>query len=210
MQELQILAKIKSMAMIPNEEEEVLQTRIVSPKEVSQHWPDWLQAVKNEVESLLYEKQALREIGPEELQRLQQDAKNQGRGVEFIPSKLVFTRKPGPEGGKKKMRWVVCGNFETKKEDESTFSSGADAASLRILIWCAALFQWCASTLDVRTAFLNADMSLSENEDIIVIRPPILLTEKLYLKKDVYYLPLKAIYGLRRSPRLWGLTRDEP
>ena len=209
MQELQILAKIKSMAMIPNEEEEVLQTRIVSPKEVSQHWPDWLQAVKNEVESLLYEKQALREIGPEELQRLQQDAKNQGRGVEFIPSKLVFTRKPGPEGGKKKMRWVVCGNFETKKEDESTFSSGADAASLRILIWCAALFQWCASTLDVRTAFLNADMSLSENEDIIVIRPPILLTEKLYLKKDVYYLPLKAIYGLRRSPRLWGLTRDE-
>ena len=48
MQELQILAKIKSMAMIPNEEEEVLQTRLVSPKEVSQHWPDWLQAVKNE------------------------------------------------------------------------------------------------------------------------------------------------------------------
>ena len=107
------------------------------------------------------------------------------------------------------MRWVACGNLEPKKEDEDNFSSGADAASLRILVWCSALFQWSASVLDVRTAFLNAKMVLSEDEDVILVKPPWLLTEKAYLRKDVYYLPEKAIYGLRRSPKLWGITRDE-
>ena len=209
LEELQILAKIRKMASMPNEEEEILQTRIVSPKEVAEHWQEWLPAVQSEVESLLYDKQAFREIGPEELALLQQQAEKSGKGIEYIPSKLVFTRKPGPDGGRKKMRWVACGNLEPRKEDEDNFSSGADAAALRILVWCAALKQWSASILDVRTAFLNAKMVLSEDEDVILVKPPVLLTEKKYLKRDVYYLPEKAIYGLRRSPKLWGLTRDE-
>ena len=107
------------------------------------------------------------------------------------------------------MRWVACGNLEPRKPEEDNFSSGADASALRILVWCAARFQWLASLLDVRTAFLNAKMVLSEDEDLILVKPPALLTEKKYLRKDVYYLPEKAIYGLRRSPKLWGLTRDE-
>ena len=61
----------------------------------------------------------------------------------------------------------------------------------------------------LRTAFLNAKMVLADDEDPILIKPPALLVEKKYLRRDVYYLPEKAIYGLRRSPRLWGLTRDE-
>ena len=107
------------------------------------------------------------------------------------------------------MRWVACGNLEPRKPEEDNFSSGADASALRILVWCAARFQWLASTLDVRTAFLNAKMVLSEDEDLILVKPPALLTEKKYLRKDVYYLPEKATYGLRRSPKLWGQARDE-
>ncbi|CAL1166872.1 unnamed protein product [Cladocopium goreaui] len=53
------------------------------------------------------------------------------------------------------------------------------------------------------------EMVLADDEDPILIKPPALLVEKKYLRRDVYYLPEKAIYGLRRSPRLWGLTRDE-
>ncbi|CAL1136331.1 unnamed protein product [Cladocopium goreaui] len=199
----------KKMAAETNEEEEVLQTRIVSPREVAENWSDWLPAITNEVDSLLKEKEAFREIYPEELHKMQKEAERSGKGIEFIPSKLVFTRKPGPEGGKKKMRWVVCGNLEPKKEQEDNFSSGADASALRILCWCCALYPWVASTLDVRTAFLNAKMVLADDEDPILIKPPALLVEKKYLRRDVYYLPEKAIYGLRRSPRLWGLTRDE-
>ena len=181
----------------------------MSPKEVAEHWEEWLPAIQCEVESLLREKEAFREVFPEELQRLKREAEKEGKGIEYIPSKLVFTRKPGPGGGKKKMRWVVCGNLEPKKPEEETFSSGADASALRILVWCASRFQWIASTLDIRVAFLNAKMVLSEEEDLILVRPPNLLTEKAHLRKDVYHFPEKAIYGLRRSPRLWGLTRDE-
>lgn len=36
------------------------------------------------------------------------------------------------------------------------------------------------------------------------IRPPTILTEK-----GSYFVPQRAVYGLRRSPRLWGRCRDE-
>ena len=49
-------------------------------------------------------------------------AEKGGTGFEYIPSKLVFTRIPGAGGGKKKMRWVVCGNLEPKEAEEETFS----------------------------------------------------------------------------------------
>lgn len=211
LEELKMLGSLKKMAVLPNEEEEILQTRIVSPKGVSENWEEWLPAIKSEVESLLQEKEAFREDFPEELKRKEaaQEAEKKGKGIEFIPSKLVFTRKPGLGGGQKKMRWVACGNLEPRKPEEDNFSSGTDSSALRILVWCAARLQWLASTLDVRTAFLNATMVLSEDENLILVKPPALPTEKIYLRKDVYYLPEKAIYGLRRSPKLWGQTRDK-
>ena len=47
---------------------------------------------------------------------MKQKAAEGGRRLEVIPSKVVFTKKPGPGGGKPKVRWVVCGNFEEKKQ----------------------------------------------------------------------------------------------
>ena len=41
-EEMKIIAKLKKMAEVPSEEEEILQTRIVSPKEVSEAWEEWL------------------------------------------------------------------------------------------------------------------------------------------------------------------------
>ena len=84
----------------------------MSPKEVSEAWEEWLDAVGAEVESMLHEKQAFREIFPEELQKIKEQAKKSDRDIEYIPSKLVFTKKPGPSGGRKKMRWVICGNWQ--------------------------------------------------------------------------------------------------
>ena len=52
-------------------------------------------------------------------------------------------------------------------------------------------------------------MEQGDQEDILVVRPPALFTEKGYMAKDVFFLPTKAVYGLRRSPRLWGNCRDE-
>lgn len=100
-------------------------------------------------------------------------------------------------------------NFESKDAGEETFSAGADSAAFRILIWMCSKFQWEACTLDVKTAFLNAKMNQKEDEQLILILPPAFFAERGFLERDTYFVPQKAVYGLRRSPRLWGEHRDE-
>ena len=140
---------------------------------------------------------------------MKKEAKEKGQKIECIPSKMVYTLKPGRDGGRKKARLVACGNFEEKKKDESTYSSGADAAAFRIMIWVTAKEGWQSCTLDVKTAFLNTDMSVQEDDGVILIKPPPVFLEKRYVAKGVMYQPLKAAYGFRRSPRLWSLLRDQ-
>ena len=202
------VARLRKIATVMEESEEVLQTKIISPKEVSRKWGEWLESVDSEVQSLTKDKQALKELTAEEHEELKQQAEREGRRVEYIPSKLVHVVKAGEKGGKKKTRWVVCGNFEEKKEGEENYSGGADATAFRILIWCCGKFQWRAQIIDVRTAFLNADLELTEEENLLLIRPPHIMIEKGYLAPNTVYLPVKAIYGFRRSPRLWGRHRD--
>ena len=194
---------------MPEDHEEVLQTRIISPREVSSQWHNWLPAINAEVHSLVEEKGALKILSQEEVEELKREAKEKGQKIECIPSKMVYTLKPGMDGGRKKARLVACGNFEEKKQDESTYSSGADAAAFRIMIWISARESWQACTLDVKTAFLNADMSVQEDDGLILIKPPPIFQEKNYVPKGVMYQPLKAVYGFRRSPRLWSLLRDQ-
>ena len=205
---IKMVGKLKKMAATADDTGEVLQSRIISPKEVSKRWEEWLESVDSEVRSLTQDKGALRELSAEEHEELKQKAAQEGRKIEYIPSKLVYVIKAGEKGGKKKTRWVVCGNFEEKKEGEETYSGGADSTAFRLMLWCAGKFQWKGLTLDVRTAFLNADLGLTEEENILLIRPPSIMTEKKYLKPNTVFLPVKAVYGFRRSPRLWGKHRD--
>ena len=208
---MRAISKIRKLTNIETEDEEVLQTRIISPKEVNQQWSEWVGPATDEVRSMLEEKQALRPVKKDELDEIMKTAREKNRKVELIPSKLVFTKKPAPppKGHKNKVRWVVCGNFETKREDEENYSGGADAAAFRIMIHQASKHQWHGASVDVRTAFLNAEMSQSQDDDLVLIKPPYHLIERGVLDKHTMYEPLKAVYGFRRSPRLWGLCRDE-
>ena len=210
-EEIEILAQLKKAvdAGEVREDDEVLQTKIISPQEVSRKWKEWLPAVEAEVVSLLEEKEAMEEVSGKKLEDMLKGADQMGVTVEFLPSKLVFTKKPGKKGGKPKVRWVICGNFEQVKDGESTYSSGADAAALRLLLVTASRMQWTAGTIDVKTAFLNAVMDQKDQQTLILVKPPPLFVEKGYMKVGTYYLPKKAVYGLRRSPRLWGECRDE-
>ena len=110
------------------------QTKIMSLLEVSKDWDEWIPAVDAEITSLLEEKEAMEEVSGERHEELLKDAEKRGIPVEFLPSKLVCTKKPGKRGGRNKIRWVICGNYEPVKEGENTFSSGADASALRLLI----------------------------------------------------------------------------
>ncbi|CAL1154020.1 unnamed protein product [Cladocopium goreaui] len=210
-EEIDILAKLKKMldSQEKGEDDEVLQTKIISLLEVSKNWNDWLPAVDAEVTSLLEEKEAFEEVSGERLEELLKDAEKRGIPVEFLPSKLVCTKKPGKRGGRNKIRWVICGNFEQVKEGENTFSSGADASALRLLIVAASKFQWEAGTIDIKTAFLNATMCPEDQPSLLLVKPPMLLLEKKYMKPGTYYMPKRAVYGLRRSPKLWGDCRDD-
>lgn len=108
----------------------------------------------------------------------------------------------------KKTRWVACGNLEPRKNGEDNFSSGADATAFRALLFASARQQRKVYVLDVRTAVLNAEMKQTETEDVILIKTPFLQVEKGYLQKEKFLLPLKALYGFRRSPKLWGDHRN--
>lgn len=61
-EEFQVLTRLKKMIEKPWEEEEVLQTKIVSPYEVQKNWQAWKGAAEDEIRSLLEEKEALEEI----------------------------------------------------------------------------------------------------------------------------------------------------
>eukprot|EP00435_Cladocopium_sp_Y103_P067189 s204_g29.t1 len=207
-EELHWVAKMKKMLQEPTEEEEILQTKVISTREAARSWNEWLPAIDEEVQSLLQDKEALKKISKKELEEIKEEASKKGKSVEIIPSKLVFTLKAGPNGGRKKARWVICGNYEAKKDSEQNFSSGADSAAFRISVWAASRHQWSGAVIDIKTAFLNAEMEQGDQEDVLLVRPPALFTEKGYMANDVFFLPLKAVYGLRRSPRLWGICRD--
>ena len=58
--------------------------------------------------------------------------------------------------------------------------------------------------MDIRTAFLNTPW---EDEDVLV-KPPALLVRMGLVPEGVLWQPTKALYGFRKSPRLWGCHRD--
>ena len=92
------VARLRKIATVMEESEEVLQTKIISPKEVSRKWGEWLESVDSEVQSLTKDKQALKELTAEEHEELKQQAEREGRRVEYIPSKLVHVVKAGEKG----------------------------------------------------------------------------------------------------------------
>ena len=195
--------------------DEVLQTRIVSVAEMKKHLADWLPAIQAEMSSLFEVKEALARVAESEAERLVEE------GAELIPAKLVCTVKPElyvPQG-RKKMRIVVCGNFaECEEVDKNDlFASGANAVALRIALALASQFAWHGSALDIKTAFLNVPIHVVRKDKVedkekkerrILIKPPVLLISAGLVDRSEYWEARKAMYGYRRSPRLWSDYRD--
>ena len=202
------LSKLKKFAAQGEEEDEILQTKIVGQQEVGKEWELWMEPTKDEIYSLINEKEALVEYKKDKVDELLRWASASNRKVEIIPSKLVFTKKPAPGGCRRKTRWVACGNYESKNPHEENYSGGADITALRIMTSFAVENQWEGSTVDVKTAFLNAEMDMQNEETILMVRPPPFLVEKKLVDRQTLFMPAKALYGFRRSPRLWGLCRD--
>ena len=87
-EELKWAANMKRMMEEPSEEDEILQTKVISTREVAKSWKSWLEAIDAEVHNFLEEKEALKKITRKELAEIQKKAAQEGRTVEIIPSKF--------------------------------------------------------------------------------------------------------------------------
>jgi Reverse transcriptase (RNA-dependent DNA polymerase)/Integrase core domain/GAG-pre-integrase domain len=115
-------------------------------------------------------------------------------GAHALPSKFVFTIKRDDLGNiqKYKARLVVKGFRQIAGRDyEEVFAPTAQQATLRIMLAHASAANLNVEQLDVRTAFLNGDLS---NE--VYLKLPSELGGKIWRLH-------KALYGLKQAARAW-------
>ena len=126
------------------------------------------------------------------------------RTIEVIPSKVVF--HPKTRVKRREAQGSLGGLWKLRDEETRggiTFRRVADATAFRVMCHYAVQHQWGGSIIDVKTAFLNAEWKEGQ-ETTIVVKPPGILVEMRSISKGSYFVPRRAVYGFRRSPKLWG------
>jgi len=128
---------------------------------------------------------------------------------DILPMKMVcgIKRDGTAQTEKKKARCVVCGNFQPKSPHEDLYTANADITSVRAVLAASVGQGHNVKVIDVKTAFLNA--SLPESFETVYVRPPQALVDFGLVEPGTVWRVLKAIYGLRVSPKAWGIERDK-
>ena len=195
----------------------MLQTRIVGNSEVVREPEKWKDAINKELNGNLMGK-AIHRLSPEEVKELTNTF--DGR-VEIVPGKAIHSIK-APDG-RRKCRIVVCGNYlgedglpadptAKKKRDPAYYASGADVTALRVALAEASTHEWHCATLDVKAAFLNADLEEGakkrDEKRVVLVQPPKIIVKMGFAVEGEMWQVDRALYGLRESPRCWGNHRD--
>ncbi|KAI1676923.1 Gag-pol polyprotein [Pyrenophora tritici-repentis] len=112
--------------------------------------------------------------------------------VYALPTKWVYKYKVKDDGQLErfKARLVVCGNRQETDFWRETYAAVARATTLKVLLALVATEDLECEQADVVTAFLNGKL---DKDEVVYVRLPDGRKAKL----------IKALYGLRRSPRLW-------
>ena len=188
----------------------------VSPKDVALYPERWLSAISKELQTI---EVAIQRFQPGDVgyQALLSDP-----NAIKIPAKLVYTLKPPTQGAtsgeaqgspltnpenffRRKARIVGCGNYAPRSDLEA-YASGSAPEAFRMVLTESAYRRWLLGTLDIVAAFLETPIS-PELPPIIVSPPSILRRLNLSAEREVWRL-VRALYGLRESPRLWAIYRD--
>ena len=77
---------------------------------------------------------------------------------------------------------------------------------LRMLVSYAAMKGWRLGALDIKSAFLHAD--LEESDGVIVVEPPRALAKYGVIREGTLWKLNKVLYGLRAGPKKWSEYRD--
>ena len=132
-----------------------------------------------------------------------------------LPCQMVFVPKPltqiqptedeANQDYKHKSRLVICGNFAAWGE-HSTTTTNLDAPLLRLVLSLASAQDTIWSSIDITSAFLNADV---HEDDTVLVTPPPILVKMNIVKPNTLWHVKTAIYGLQEAPRLWQGERDQ-
>ena len=111
-------------------------------------------------------------------------------------------RDPNGDIVKHKARLVAKGYVQRQGIDfDEVYAPIARLESVRLLIALAAQFSWKIHQMDVKSAFLNGDLS----EEVYVSQPP---GHEIEGKSSKVYRLRKALYGLHQAPRAWNSKLD--
>ena len=160
---------------------------------------DWFEATMTEVNALLDRNVITR------IQKGDPSIRNDPT-IERLPSSVIYTLKAAAcKGGRrrKKCRIVVCGNRSQTFGD--VYTSTLDGHLARALLRLGAGKNWSFGSVDVKTAFLYADIP---DDRRVLVLPPKFLIDLGVCQEDEVWILNKALYGLRESPRYWGQERD--
>ena len=168
----------------------------------------WLVSIYKEIEHFL-QNMAIEDADPSLVVKW----KNMGKWP--LPCQMVFVLKPLTQSQqqgkdiqeeyKHKSRLVICGNFASWGE-HSTTTTNLDAPLLRLMLSLACSKETTWSSIDITSAFLNADI---HDDDTALVTPPPILVKMDIAKHNTVWHVKKAIYGLREAPRLWQQERDQ-
>jgi hypothetical protein len=120
-----------------------------------------------------------------------------------IGLKWVFKVKKDPDGKivKHKARLVAKGYAQVQGVDfDEVFAPVARIEIVRVLLALAAQGGWEVHHMDVKSAFLNGDLT----ETVYVKQPPGFIVSS----GDKILKLRKALYGLRQAPRAWNAKLD--
>ena len=128
-----------------------------------------------------------------------------------IPAKLVTVQKPlhdGEGGWKAKARVVCCGKIEPGSvgEDLQNRAEVPSTYGVRTLLAIGAEKGWSSGSLDVKTAFLYAELNVEE-DGIMVVPPPSILVRMGLVEPGIMWKLKKALCGLRCAPKRWSQER---
>lgn len=128
-------------------------------------------------------------------------------GVNIIGTKWVFKAKRGENGQivRFKARLVAQGFTQEYGRDYlNTFSPVVRFSSIRIIFVLAAEEDWELCCMDVKTAFLNANI-----KEEIYIRQPEGFEQRGLNGEELVCRLHRSIYGLKQASRNWNETIDE-
>ena len=132
--------------------------------------------------------------------------------VKFLHGKAVVSQKPthdGNGGWIAKFRVCICGNGEegTRGHDDENRAEVPSTCEMKTLLTLGQEKDWKVGALDVKAAFLHAELD-DKADGIYAMKPPAVLVRHKFEAEGTYWKLNKVLYGLRQGPKRWSEHRD--